>query len=76
MSMLHICVSSAAEEEKGMELMLRGVPERCCQSFLWEQSVRDNVTENKISEQVIYHFHTIRKFWFALCMHTYAWMLL
>uniref|UniRef100_A0A672GZ02 POP1 homolog, ribonuclease P/MRP subunit n=1 Tax=Salarias fasciatus TaxID=181472 RepID=A0A672GZ02_SALFA len=33
------------------ELVLRGVPERCCQSFLWEQSIRDNVTENKISEK-------------------------
>lgn len=32
--------------------MLRGVPEHCCQSYLWEQSVRDNVTDNKISEQV------------------------
>uniref|UniRef100_A0A3P8SDF7 POP1 homolog, ribonuclease P/MRP subunit n=1 Tax=Amphiprion percula TaxID=161767 RepID=A0A3P8SDF7_AMPPE len=33
------------------QLMLRGVPAHCCQSFLWEQSVRDNVTDNKISEQ-------------------------
>ncbi|XP_029306579.1 ribonucleases P/MRP protein subunit POP1 [Cottoperca gobio] len=39
------------DEEKWRELMLRGVPEHCCQSYLWEQSVRDNVTDNKISEQ-------------------------
>ncbi|XP_031178566.1 ribonucleases P/MRP protein subunit POP1 isoform X2 [Sander lucioperca] len=47
------CVKQAQEvdEEKTRELMLRGVPEHCCQSYLWEQSVRDNVTENKISEQ-------------------------
>ncbi|XP_022609120.1 ribonucleases P/MRP protein subunit POP1 [Seriola dumerili] len=47
------CVKQAQEvdEEKRRELMLRGVPEHCCQSFLWEQSVRDNVTDNKISEQ-------------------------
>uniref|UniRef100_A0A8D3AEU5 POP1 homolog, ribonuclease P/MRP subunit n=1 Tax=Scophthalmus maximus TaxID=52904 RepID=A0A8D3AEU5_SCOMX len=40
-----------AEEEKRRELMLRGVPEHCCQSSLWDQSVRDNVTNNKMSEQ-------------------------
>ncbi|XP_030605968.1 ribonucleases P/MRP protein subunit POP1 isoform X2 [Archocentrus centrarchus] len=47
------CVKQAQEvdEEKRRELMLRGVPERCCQSSIWEQSVRDNVTDNKISEQ-------------------------
>ncbi|KAM9353021.1 ribonucleases P/MRP protein subunit POP1 [Symphorus nematophorus] len=47
------CVKQAqdVDEEKRRELMLRGVPEPCCQSYLWEQSVRDNVTDNKISEQ-------------------------
>ncbi|KAG7237310.1 hypothetical protein INR49_032493 [Caranx melampygus] len=47
------CVKQTREEdeEKRKELMLRGVPEHCCQSFLWDQSVRDNVTDNKISEQ-------------------------
>ncbi|XP_040900792.1 ribonucleases P/MRP protein subunit POP1 [Toxotes jaculatrix] len=47
------CVKQTQEvdEEKRRELMLQGVPEHCCQSFLWEQSVRDNVTDNKISEQ-------------------------
>lgn len=43
---------SEVDEEKRRELMLRGVPEHCCQSYLWEQSVRDNITDNKISEQV------------------------
>lgn len=56
----HVCAVfvSEVDEEKTRELMLRGVPEHCCQSYLWEQSVRDNVTENKISEQVVYHFLT------------------
>uniref|UniRef100_A0A3Q2PV85 POP1 homolog, ribonuclease P/MRP subunit n=1 Tax=Fundulus heteroclitus TaxID=8078 RepID=A0A3Q2PV85_FUNHE len=40
-----------ADEEKRRELMLRGVPQPCCQSSLWEQSVRDSVTDNKMSEQ-------------------------
>ncbi|XP_072251016.1 ribonucleases P/MRP protein subunit POP1 isoform X2 [Leuresthes tenuis] len=49
------CVNQAQEidEEKRRQLMLRGVPEHCCQSSLWEPSVRDNVTDNKISEQVL-----------------------
>ncbi len=51
---------SEVDEEKRRELMLRGVPEHCCQSHLWEQSVRDNVTDNKISEQVVYHLLTTR----------------
>ncbi|KAM9724049.1 ribonucleases P/MRP protein subunit POP1 isoform 2-T2 [Menidia menidia] len=47
------CVNQAQEvdEEKSRQLILRGVPEDCCQSSLWEASVRDNVTDNKISEQ-------------------------
>ncbi|XP_068592178.1 ribonucleases P/MRP protein subunit POP1 [Cebidichthys violaceus] len=47
------CVKQAqeVEEEQRRELMLRGVPAHCCQSSLWERSVRDNVTDNKISEQ-------------------------
>uniref|UniRef100_A0AAQ5WYS7 Uncharacterized protein n=1 Tax=Amphiprion ocellaris TaxID=80972 RepID=A0AAQ5WYS7_AMPOC len=47
---MYLCLSEV-EEEKREELMLGGVPAHCCQSFLWEQSVRDNVTDNKISEQ-------------------------
>ncbi|KAM3615196.1 uncharacterized protein V6R79_024716 [Siganus canaliculatus] len=39
------------DEDKRRELMLRGVPEHCCQSYLWDSSVRDNVTDNKIPEQ-------------------------
>lgn len=39
------------KEERIKELMLHGVPERCCQSSLWDRTVRDNVTDNKISEQ-------------------------
>lgn len=34
--------------------MLGGVPELCCQSFLWDRAVRDNVTDNKLSEQVMF----------------------
>uniref|UniRef100_A0A7N8YC96 POP1 homolog, ribonuclease P/MRP subunit n=1 Tax=Mastacembelus armatus TaxID=205130 RepID=A0A7N8YC96_9TELE len=50
---MRLCCVLVAEvdEEKRRELMLQGVPEHCCQSSLWEQSVRDNVTDNKISEQ-------------------------
>ncbi|CAI5663393.1 unnamed protein product [Oreochromis niloticus] len=48
----HVCVFlPEVDEEKRRKLMLEGVPEPCCQSFIWEQSVRDNVTDNKISEQ-------------------------
>ncbi|KAM6968283.1 ribonucleases P/MRP protein subunit POP1 [Aplochiton taeniatus] len=39
------------DEDKRRELTLQGVPEHLCQSFLWDRSVRDNVTENKISER-------------------------
>ncbi|XP_030015166.1 ribonucleases P/MRP protein subunit POP1-like isoform X2 [Sphaeramia orbicularis] len=47
------CVKQAQEvdEEKRRELVLSGVSEHCCQSFLWDRSVRDNVIDNKISEQ-------------------------
>ncbi|XP_063055641.1 ribonucleases P/MRP protein subunit POP1 [Engraulis encrasicolus] len=39
------------DEEKRRALTLQGAPEHCCQSALWERSVRDNVTDNKMSEQ-------------------------
>ncbi|XP_043972906.1 ribonucleases P/MRP protein subunit POP1 [Gambusia affinis] len=46
------CVNQdQGDEEKRNQLMLQGVPLQCCQSFLWERSVRENVTDNKISEQ-------------------------
>lgn len=38
-------------EERVKQLMVNGVPQRCCQSFLWDRTIRDNVTENKIPEQ-------------------------
>ncbi|XP_030226745.1 ribonucleases P/MRP protein subunit POP1 isoform X2 [Gadus morhua] len=40
-------------DETTRELMLKGVPEHCCQSSLWDRFVRDNVTDNKLSEQEI-----------------------
>ncbi|CAJ1061439.1 ribonucleases P/MRP protein subunit POP1 isoform X3 [Xyrichtys novacula] len=43
------------DEEKSRELMLKGVPKHCCQSSLWDRSVRDNVTENRISEKELNH---------------------
>uniref|UniRef100_A0A3B4BG19 Uncharacterized protein n=1 Tax=Periophthalmus magnuspinnatus TaxID=409849 RepID=A0A3B4BG19_9GOBI len=38
-------------DEKVKQLILNGVSERCCQSFLWDRTIRNNVTENKIPEQ-------------------------
>lgn len=56
--MLCVLVSDV-DEDKRRELMLRGVPEPCCQSPLWEKSVRDNVTDHKIPEQVTHSFLTV-----------------
>ncbi|KAG7470041.1 hypothetical protein MATL_G00135510 [Megalops atlanticus] len=39
------------DADRRRALTLQGVPERCCQSSLWDESVRDNVTTNKIPEQ-------------------------
>ncbi|KAG9339362.1 hypothetical protein JZ751_023755 [Albula glossodonta] len=39
------------EEDRVRALRLQGVPEQCCQSSLWDQAVRDNVTHNRITEQ-------------------------
>ncbi|XP_034384970.1 ribonucleases P/MRP protein subunit POP1 isoform X2 [Cyclopterus lumpus] len=54
------CVKQAqeVEEEKRRELMLRGAPAHCCQSSLWESSVRDNVTVNKISNKLLNHMRS------------------
>ncbi|XP_007550547.1 ribonucleases P/MRP protein subunit POP1 isoform X1 [Poecilia formosa] len=54
------CVNrdQVGDEEKRNQLMLKGVPLQCCQSFLWEQSVRENVTDNKISEQELNRMRT------------------
>lgn len=50
------------DEEQRRNLILRGVPSVCAQSALWEKSVRESVTNNKISEQVshtqTYHSQT------------------
>ncbi|KAK1806740.1 hypothetical protein P4O66_005246 [Electrophorus voltai] len=39
------------DEERMRHLTMRGIPAFCAQSALWDQSVRENVTHNKISEQ-------------------------
>ncbi|XP_023667281.2 ribonucleases P/MRP protein subunit POP1 [Paramormyrops kingsleyae] len=39
------------QEEEQKAVMLQGLPEQCSQSSLWDRSVRDNVTDNKLSEQ-------------------------
>ncbi|XP_041758253.2 ribonucleases P/MRP protein subunit POP1 isoform X1 [Coregonus clupeaformis] len=38
-------------EERRRELMLKGIPEHLSQSSLWDRSVRDNVTHNKMTDQ-------------------------
>ncbi|MCI4391374.1 hypothetical protein PGIGA_G00133550 [Pangasianodon gigas] len=43
--------TQGVDEEGRRNLTLRGVPSPCAQSALWEKSVRENVTNNKISEQ-------------------------
>ncbi|XP_030638970.1 ribonucleases P/MRP protein subunit POP1 [Chanos chanos] len=43
--------AEGVDEDRLRDISLRGVPEQCSHSALWEQSVRDNVTDNKISEQ-------------------------
>ncbi|XP_076850773.1 ribonucleases P/MRP protein subunit POP1-like isoform X2 [Brachyhypopomus gauderio] len=43
--------SQDVDKEQMMNLSMKGVPAVCAQSALWDQSVRDNVTHNKISEQ-------------------------
>ncbi|CAL8247944.1 unnamed protein product [Lota lota] len=50
---LSIVTAEQDVDEKRRELMLKGVPEHCCQSSLWDRFVRDNVTDNKLSEQEI-----------------------
>ncbi|XP_060756098.1 ribonucleases P/MRP protein subunit POP1 isoform X2 [Neoarius graeffei] len=43
--------TQGVDEEQRRNLTLRGVPSVCAQSAVWEKTVRDNVTNNKISEQ-------------------------
>nr|XP_028592254.1 ribonucleases P/MRP protein subunit POP1 [Podarcis muralis]XP_028592255.1 ribonucleases P/MRP protein subunit POP1 [Podarcis muralis]XP_028592256.1 ribonucleases P/MRP protein subunit POP1 [Podarcis muralis] len=46
------------EDEKVKQLILEGVPAECAQSFLWDQNVRKNVTENKMPEQDLNHLRS------------------
>uniref|UniRef100_A0A8D0BDH9 POP1 homolog, ribonuclease P/MRP subunit n=1 Tax=Salvator merianae TaxID=96440 RepID=A0A8D0BDH9_SALMN len=46
------------EHEKIKQLILEGVPVECAQSFLWEQNIRQNVTENKMPEQYLNHLRS------------------
>ncbi|XP_020641025.3 ribonucleases P/MRP protein subunit POP1 [Pogona vitticeps] len=39
------------EDEKVKQLILEGVPAECAQSFLWDRSICNNVTKNKMPEQ-------------------------
>ncbi|NXL92404.1 POP1 protein, partial [Alectura lathami] len=39
------------DTDKVRELYLEGVPAECAHSFIWDQDICKNVTENKISEQ-------------------------
>ncbi|KAI5620875.1 ribonucleases P/MRP protein subunit POP1 [Silurus asotus] len=43
--------TQGVDEEQRRNLTLRGVPSFCAQSSLWDKSVRENVTNNKISEK-------------------------
>lgn len=44
--------SSFVDNDKVRQLYLEGVPVECAHSFIWDQDICKNVTENKISEQV------------------------
>lgn len=44
--------SSFVDYDKVRQLYLKGVPVECAHSFIWDQDICKNVTENKISEQV------------------------
>ncbi|KAJ3597780.1 hypothetical protein NHX12_001297 [Muraenolepis orangiensis] len=53
MQMCQVRILVEPYADKTRELMLKGVPEHCCQSSLWDHFVRDNVTDNRLSEQEI-----------------------
>uniref|UniRef100_A0A8C9F1Y4 POP1 homolog, ribonuclease P/MRP subunit n=1 Tax=Pavo cristatus TaxID=9049 RepID=A0A8C9F1Y4_PAVCR len=42
---------STKDNDKVRQLYLEGVPVECAHSFIWDQDICKNVTENKISEQ-------------------------
>uniref|UniRef100_A0A8C3TJI0 POP1 homolog, ribonuclease P/MRP subunit n=1 Tax=Chelydra serpentina TaxID=8475 RepID=A0A8C3TJI0_CHESE len=43
------------DNEKVRQLLLEGVPVECAHSFIWDQTICKNVTENKIPEQDLNH---------------------
>ncbi|NWI22539.1 POP1 protein, partial [Sula dactylatra] len=43
------------DNDKVRQLYLKGVPVDCAHSFIWDQDICKNVTENKISEQDLNH---------------------
>ncbi|KFR13046.1 Ribonucleases P/MRP protein subunit POP1, partial [Opisthocomus hoazin] len=43
------------DNDKVRQLYLEGVPVDCARSFIWDQDICKNVTENKISEQDLNH---------------------
>ncbi|XP_052356411.1 ribonucleases P/MRP protein subunit POP1 [Oncorhynchus keta] len=45
--------AQGVNEERRRELMLKGIPEPLSQSSLWDRSVRDNVTHNKMTDQEV-----------------------
>lgn len=47
------CACVVGADGRRREMILRGIPAPLAQSALWDQSVRDSVTNNKISEQVL-----------------------
>ncbi|XP_067393163.1 ribonucleases P/MRP protein subunit POP1 isoform X1 [Emydura macquarii macquarii] len=46
------------DNEKVRQLLLEGVPVECAHSFIWDQTICKNVTENKISEQDLNHMRS------------------
>ncbi|KFV90094.1 Ribonucleases P/MRP protein subunit POP1, partial [Eurypyga helias] len=46
------------DNDKVRQLYLEGVPVDCAHSFIWDQDICKNVTENKISEQDINHMRS------------------
>ncbi|XP_007234784.3 ribonucleases P/MRP protein subunit POP1 [Astyanax mexicanus] len=48
---LDLQAAQDVDEEQRRDLTLRGVPAPCAQTALWDQDVRDNVTNNRVLEQ-------------------------
>ncbi|XP_038246121.1 ribonucleases P/MRP protein subunit POP1 isoform X4 [Dermochelys coriacea] len=47
--------ATCTDNEKVRQLLLEGVPVECAHSFIWDQTICKNVTENKIPEQDLNH---------------------